>query len=129
MGLKIIILIIILLIPLLIYLNNKNEDFKSVSNNKSQQFDPVSIKDYKDRSITEQFPDITVYENEYDNNEIKKLGIDSCLEDCDKNNCNCVEFGYSGVAWGFPQLNYENEKNFKTDRNKYNDTTMTYINF
>jgi len=45
-------------------------------------------------TITDQFPDVIIYENDGD-----RLGLDKCIENC---NGNCIEFGITGTGWCFP---------------------------
>ena len=101
----IIIFIIILIIFCIICYLNKNENFNISSN------DPIITKTYTPNilSITQQFPDIKVFENDHDH----RMGVDKCIEYQTKHPGNCVEYGITGNAWFFPknEFIYGNFKN------------------
>ena len=90
---------------------------------KTDNFDPLTkvITDRTPQALQKDtlFSDIIVYENEYDDNGIGRVGLDKCLEYCDGA---CVEYGVTGIAQCFPSK-YNLNKDFTTImRNEENET-------
>lgn len=125
---KLLYIFIVLLFLFIVYLFvNKVENFKSENayiNTNGKFGDPLAIKIKRPfiQSITEQFPDVIVYENDYTNN---RMGLDKCAEKCIPDGGQCVEFGMTGDAWCFPKVKFE-PKNFKNDITKPNETKLSY---
>lgn len=70
-------------------------------------FDNVDLSIKKDNvdyvNITEQFPEVKTFQNDSD----FRMGLDKCIEYKEKQKGgNCVEYGITGNAWYYPEVNY-----------------------
>jgi len=113
---KIIIYIVLIIIILLIIKVYKLEKFNNID---GVVLDP-NIKKKTTVShidITKQFPEVNIFENDTD----FRMGLDKCYEHKKKNNNkgNCVEYGYTGNAWYFPEVEID-YGNFRKETIKSN---------
>lgn len=116
------------------YKNNNNETFVSIRpqnlyySKQNKRFgDPLTtFKSYRDRSITELFPDVKIYENDYGT---LRMGLDKCIEYVNNlplsKRGNCMEMGITGNAYYFPITSFT-PRNFKDDISKYNKEQIKY---
>lgn len=111
--LSIIILIIIILLIIKVY---KLENFNSIASDPTiKRKNTVSHID-----ITKQFPEVNIFENDPD----FRMGLDKCAEYKENNNNkgHCVEYGLTGNAWYFPEveIDYGNFRKevIKSNQNK-----------
>lgn len=112
---SIVILIILIIIGIILIQKINNND----ETNKIENFgDDLDVR--KDNvsyvNITEQFPDIKKFENDKD----FRMGLDKCIEYKEKeqnNKGNCVEYGITGNAWYYPQVNYK-YNNYHSNQSK-----------
>lgn len=72
-------------------------------------FDNVQLDVRKDNvsfiNITEQFPEVKTFSNDAD----FRMGLDKCVEYKEQqgNKGNCVEYGITGNAWYYPEVDYQ----------------------
>lgn len=92
----IIIFVAILIIFCIIHCLNNKENFESDSNQTIKTYSPNVL------SITKQFSDVKVFENDPDH----RMGLDKCIEYQKNNSGNCVEYGMTGNAWFFPKNDF-----------------------
>ena len=118
---KIIIFIILIIIILLIIKVFKLEKFDNTFNSISSDPNVKRKNTISHLDITKQFPEVNIFENDND----FRMGLDKCIEHKEKNNNkgHCVEYGYTGNAWYFPevQIDYGNFRKETIKSNQQKD--------
>ena len=87
--------IFLLFLLLLLLLNSKKDFFYREYVNKNNEI--------RSKEDVYNFRDIFSYDNDIINNEVVKLGIEKCLEQCDGN---CVEYGVTGIGVCFKKIDF-----------------------
>ena len=87
--------IFLLFLLLLLLLNSKKDFFYREYVNKNNEI--------RSKEDVYNFRDIVSYDNDIIDNNVYKLGIEKCLEQCDGN---CVEYGVTVVGVCFKKINF-----------------------